>query len=181
MRKTVLTFGLIAGGLLALMMSATVPFIDRIGFDKGEIIGYTTMVLAFLLVFFGVRSYRENVCGGQISFPRAFLVGILIVAVASICYVIAWEIVYFNFIPDFAEKYANHLIAKLQASGASQQKIDAQLQELKNFKAIYSNPLYNVAFTFLEPLLVGVPVALISALILRKRPRNAVSQPVPQT
>jgi Protein of unknown function (DUF4199) len=68
MKKTVLTFGLIGGAILAAMMFATLPFMDKIGFDRGEIIGYTTMILAFLLVFFGIRSYRENVGGGQITF-----------------------------------------------------------------------------------------------------------------
>ena len=53
MRKIVLTFGLIAGTMLSVMMILTLPFLDKIGFDKGEIIGYTSMVLAFLMVYFG--------------------------------------------------------------------------------------------------------------------------------
>src|SRR5438552_11239652 len=60
MKKTVLTFGLISGAIMAAMMFATLPFVDKIGFDKGAIVGYTTMILAFMLVFFGVRSYREK-------------------------------------------------------------------------------------------------------------------------
>ena len=64
MRKIVLTFGLAAGSILAAMMLLTLPFQERIGYDKGLIVGYTSMVLAFLMVFFGVRSYRENVGGG---------------------------------------------------------------------------------------------------------------------
>ena len=87
MRKIVLTFGLIAGGILSLMMLLTIPFMDQIGFERGEVIGYTTMVLAFLMIFFGVKSYRDNVAGGTVSFGRAFLVGLLITAVASVCYV----------------------------------------------------------------------------------------------
>ena len=50
-------------------------------------IGYTGMVLAFLMVYFGVRSYRDNVAGGQIGFGRAFVVGLAITFVASACYV----------------------------------------------------------------------------------------------
>lgn len=169
MRKTVLTFGLISGALLSLMMAATIPFMDRIGMDKGMIIGYTTMLLSFLLVFFGIRSYRENVGGGQISFGRAFSVGILIMIVASLCYVIAWEILYFNFLPDFPEKYANYAIEQLRASGASQAVIDAKAEEMKRFGELYQNPLFVAAFTFLEPLPIGVPVTLISALILRRK------------
>jgi len=34
---------------------------------------------------------------------------------------------------------------------------------------MYANPLVNVAFTFIEPLPVGVLMTLISALILRKK------------
>jgi hypothetical protein len=68
MKKTVCTFGLISGGILSVMMLVVLPFQDAIGFDRGAIIGYTTMVLAFLLIFFGVRSYRDNVGGGAVSF-----------------------------------------------------------------------------------------------------------------
>jgi hypothetical protein len=169
MKKTVLTFGLISGAIMAVMMFATLPFVERIGFDKGFIIGYTTMILAFMLVFFGIRSYRENVNNGSITFGRAFAVGILITVIACVCYVVAWEILYYNFMPDFLDKYASYTIEKAKAAGATQQAIDAQVQEMKNFKAIYENPLFNAALTFTEPFPVGLLVTLISAAILRKR------------
>ena len=168
MKKTVLTFGLIGGAIMAAMMFATLPFLDKIGFDKGEIVGYTTMILAFMLVFFGIRSYRENV-SGQITFGRAFAVGILITLVACVCYVVAWEILYFKFMPDFVDKYASYMVEKVRASGASQQVIDAKLQEMKSFKAMYDNPFINAAITFTEPFPIGLIVTLISAAILRKK------------
>ena len=153
----------------AVFDGCTLPFLDKIGFDKGEIVGYTTMILAFMLVFFGIRSYRENVSGGQITFGRAFAVGILITVVACVCYVVAWEILYFKFIPDFVDKYASYMVEKVRTSGASQQVIDAKLQEMKSFKAMYDNPFINAAITLLEPLPVGLLVTLISAAILRKK------------
>jgi len=172
MKKTVLTFGLIGGAILAAMMYATLPFLDKIGFDKGEIIGYTTMILAFMLVFFGIRSYRENVSGGRITFGRAFAVGILITVVACACYVVAWEILYFKFLPDFCEKYSAYMVEKARASGASQQVIEATRQQMKDMKVMLDNPLINAAFAFIEPLPVGLIITLVSAAILRKRPRS---------
>jgi Protein of unknown function (DUF4199) len=169
MKKIVLTFGLIGGAIMAALMFATLPFVDKIGFDKGEIIGYTTMILAFMMVFFGIRSYRENVSGGRITFGRAFAVGILITLIACVCYVVAWEIIYFKFMPDFVDKYASYAIEKVRASGASQQAIDAQMQQMKSFKEMYDNPFINAAMTFAEPFPVGLIVTLISAAILRKR------------
>jgi hypothetical protein len=174
MKKVVLTFGLISGALMAAFMFATLPFHDKIGFDKwGLIVGYTSMVLAFMLVFFGIRSYRENVGGGAITFGRAFAVGILIAIISSICYVIAWEILYFNFMPDFMDKYAAHVIDQARASGASAAAIQQKTQEMQQFKQMYSNPFFNAAMTFIEPFPVGLLITLISAAILRKKPATA--------
>ena len=130
------------------------------------------MVLAFLLVFFGIRSYRENIGGGAITFGRAFTVGILIVLIASACYVVTWEIVYFKLAPGFADRYANYVMDKLRSSGASQQAIQAKLEEMKMLKRMMDNPLTNAALSFIEPLPVGLIITLISAAILRKKARS---------
>ena len=168
MKKIVLVFGLISGALMALFMFAYLPFMEKIG-DKGAYVGYTSMVLAFILVFFGIRSYRENVGGGTITFGRAFAVGILIAIISSVCYVIAWEILYHYFMPDFVDKYAARVIEQARASGASAQAIQAKQQEMQQFKQLYSNPFFNVAMTFIEPFPVGLIITLISATILRKK------------
>lgn len=168
MKKTVWTFGLISGAILAVMMLVTTPFQDAIG-DKGEVIGYTTMILSFLLVYLGVRSYRDTVGGGTVGFGRAFAVGALIVGVASVCYVATWQFVYYKLSPDFVAKYEAKMIANAKASGASQAAIDQKVADAHKFAEMYKNPVINVAFTFLEPLPVGLIIALISAAILRKK------------
>ena len=176
MKKTILVFGLISGAISALMLSATVPFADRIGFDKGEYLGYTVIVLSLLLVFFGIRSYRDNVGNGQVTFTKAFTVGISITLISCICYVVTWEILYFHFLPGFMDKYSAYMVQKLSASGASAAVIQAQVQQLKKYKEMYDNPLLNAALTFIEPFPIGFVVTLISAAILRKKPQ---SQPSP--
>jgi len=171
MKKIVLTFGLISGAISAALMTATVPFADRIGFEYGMYIGYSTMLVSFLLVFFGVRTYRENVLDGYITFWRALGVGLLISLISIICYVVAWEIVYYNFLPDFADKYSAYLVEKEKNSGASPEKLAATLEQVKFMKKILANPIWNALVTFTEPLPVALPVSIISALILRRKPR----------
>jgi hypothetical protein len=172
MKKTVLTFGLISGAISAAMMLGTLPFVDKIGFEKGEILGYTTIVLSALLVFFGVRSYRENVAGGRLTFSRGFAVGILITLISSACYVGTWELVYYKLMPGFAEKYAAHMVERAKASGASQQKVDETEGKAKQFKVMYDNPAINVAMTFMEVFPIGLVVTLASAGILRRKVRD---------
>jgi hypothetical protein len=180
MKKTILTFGLISGAISSLMMVATVPFADRIGFDKGAVIGYTAIVLSFLLVFFGIRSYRDNVGNGQITFTKGFAVGISITLISCICYVLTWEVLYFHFLPGFMDKYGAHMIEKLKASGAGPDAILAQLQQVKKYKEMYDNPLFNAAMTFIEPFPIGLLITLISAAVLRRKPQSQpVASPLP--
>ena len=180
MKKVVLTFGLISGAISSLMMVATVPFADRIGFDKGEVLGYTTIVLSFLLVFFGIRSYRDNVGNGQITFTKAFAVGICITLISCVFYVLTWEVLYFTVLHDFMDKYSAYVIEKLRASGANAAAVQAKLQEMKKFKELYENPLINAAMTFIEPFPVGLAITLISAAVLRRKPQAQLAQsPLP--
>ena len=175
MRKTVLTFGLISGIVSAALMLAMVPFIYRIGFDKGTIVGYTSIVISLLLVPFAIWTYREDDGEGSITFAKAFGIGILITVISSLCYVIAWAIVYYNFLPDFADRYAAYMVEKAKASGATQQVIDATLQEMKSMKTLLDNPLIFAAIGFAEPFPVGLIITTISAAILRKK-RGANNQ-----
>lgn len=171
MQRIVLTFGLIAGAILSVMMLLTIAFHDQIGFDKGYIIGYTTMVLAFLMIFVGVKTYRDTVAGGKVTFGQAFKVGLLIMLVASVCYVVTWEFIYYTISPDYLDKYASYSIEKLKQSGASAEAVAAKTQEMAKFKVMYQNPLVNIAFTLLEPLPVGLLFTLVAAAVLsRKRP-----------
>ena len=177
MKKTVLKFGFIAGAIFAAMMFATMPFVDQIGFENGEIIGYTTLLVAFAFVFVGIRSYRENFGNGYITFGRAFKVGILITVIASLCYAISWLIVYYGFFPDFGVRYSQYLIEKLRAEGASPEQIAAQVAQMEKFWAIYKNPIYNFLITFfVEPFPIGLVITLISSAILRKRPKEVPSE-----
>jgi hypothetical protein len=168
MQKTILKFGFLAGAILAAAMIVTLPFLEKIG-DWAYVLGYTTMVLAFLMTYFGVRSYRDTVGRGAVTFGRALLIGAAITGIASCCYVATWEVIYYKFTPDFAEKYAARQIEKTRASGASAAALAKTEQEMEQFKEMYKNPVSNVAMTFLEPLPVGIVMTLVAAGMLRRR------------
>jgi len=170
MRKIVLTFGLIAGAVLSAMMLLTLPFQDKIGWELGAIVGYTTMVLAFLMIYFGVRSYRDNVAGGTVKFGRAFTVGLLIALMGTACYVATWEVIYYKLDPDFTTKYAAYAVNRVKQGGGTAEQVAAKEKEMAAFTESYRNPLVNIAYTALEPLPVGLILALGTAgLMSRKR------------
>ncbi len=100
MKKTVLTFGLTCGFILSVLMGGSMggPLLpaDKMGSGHSLALGYTNMVASFLLIYFGIRSYRDNTLAGQISFGRAFACGILITLITTVCYVAMWEVLYFQ-------------------------------------------------------------------------------------
>ena len=176
MKRIVIVFGLISGAISSAMMFLTLPLLNNgtVNNDNGEVIGYTAIFLSMLLVFFGIRSYREN-AGGAVTFGRAFSVGILITLISCVFYVASWEVIYFNFMPDFADKYAARTIETMRRKGASDAAIAQTQKKMIELKAMYDNPLMNAAVTFLEPFPVGLIVTLVSAAILRRRAAPGVA------
>ena len=173
MKKNIIIYGLIAGIIVSVFMLSTVNYLSHckgnVDYDTSMLIGYASMLVAFSLVFVGIRNYRNKYSEGVISFGKAFKIGIMMVLIASTIYVIAWVIDSFFFIPDFAEKYSAHMLDKLKASGASQIEIDKQTKEMANFGKMYKNPFFNAMMTYVEILPVGLIVTLISSLILKRK------------
>jgi hypothetical protein len=169
MKKTVLTFGLIAGLMISVLMGGSLLIANKIGSGHSMALGYTMMVASFLLVYFGIRSYRDNTLGGEISFGRAFACGILITLITTVCYVVMWEIVYFIFMPHFMDSYWAAQIHKVQSAGLDPATTAARVAALQHSQQLYQNPLVNMAYTFIEPLPVGLLITLISAAVLRRK------------
>jgi Protein of unknown function (DUF4199) len=166
MKKTIIICGVI-GGLIVTswMLVAMAGFLKDPEFWGSMLLGYTTMLVAFSLIFVGVKNSRDKYNNGVISFGKAFKIGLMITLVASTMYVVVWMIDYYFFIPDFYEKYAAHLLVKLKASGASPAEIQKQVADTQNYGKMYKNPFFNALITYCEILPVGLIVSLIAALL----------------
>jgi hypothetical protein len=170
MKNTVIRFGLISGAILSVLMAILVPLsMNRvIESPYGEILGYSAMLLSYVAVYLGIRTFRDQQNGGAISFGKAFQVGILITLVTCAVYVVGWEIVYWGFIPDFGDKYAAASIERMREDGVDEATIARESREMEEFQKLYKNPFYNVGITFLEVFPLGLIVSLVSAGILRR-------------
>ena len=174
MKKIIVTFGLISGVLSSVLMCGTLPFLRDLNHgDRGLLVGYTAIVLSFLLVFFGIRSYRDNVGGGAITFGQGFAIGICITLISCVFYVVTWQILYFNFLHGIMDGYFATLVQKAQAGPGSAAAIQAKVAAIRHSQQMYENPLVNALYTFIEPFPVGLLITLVSAGILRRKPQAA--------
>lgn len=167
MTKLVLIFGsiagLICGGMFFLNMPADAEAAMK-QMENGQLIGYATMIISLSSIFFAVKQYRDTYLGGNISFGKAFLVGLYITLVAGVIYVIAWEIYYTNFATDFTEFYLEHLKSQMAKDGMTEAAIATELAPQAEMMTMYNeNMPFRLGLTFLEIFPVGVLISLISA------------------
>jgi hypothetical protein len=169
MRKTGLTWGLLSGVVAIVMMAITVPFIHPDSKGTADVLGYSSILLSALLVFFGIRSYRENAGGGRMTFGGGLAVGLLITLISTVLYAAAFEIMYFKLVPDFGERFTVCMVEAARASGSTAQEIEQVTNQARMFKQLYDTPATNAAMTFATSFPVGLVVSLISAAILRRK------------
>ncbi|GAB5554220.1 MAG: DUF4199 domain-containing protein [Saprospiraceae bacterium] len=170
MKNTVLRFGLIAAGVLVVMMLISLLSMRNQSMDFGaaEIFGYLTMLAALSMVFFGIRNWKNQQVD-PLTFKQGFLVGLYITLIASVIYVISWMVLSNWLAPDFADLYFDKFIEELRASDQPIAEIEAQVEKYEANKEMYKKPLVQIGMTFLEIFPIGLMVTLISALILRQK------------
>lgn len=171
MKKIVITYGIIAGLITGGLMLATMPLFvsGTVKMEHGLWIGYAGMVIALSLVFFGIKSFRDHHAGGKITFGKGFLIGLSITLIASLFYVIAWEITFSRSGEWFMQQWSTSELNKLKTSGASDAELLVAKQKSDEFVQLYQNPLIRFGMTLMEIFPVGILISLFSAALLRKK------------
>lgn len=173
MKKTVLTYGGIAGAGIVVLMFISMATLkgDNPNFKLAEVLGYVTMIAALSLIFVGIKSYRDKELDGFINFGKAFQIGLLITLVASVIYVTGWMIyTSTGGAAEFMEQYYDYAVEQLRESGKSQEVIDQKIAEMEKYKEMYKSPIVQIGITFLEIFPVGLLISLIAAALLKRKP-----------
>ena len=168
MNKIVLIYGLIGGLIISVLMWLTLGS-ERVDFENGELIGYTTMVVALSTIFFGVKAYRDKHLDGRITFGKAFLLGLYIALVASTLYVASWMLLSATTGDYFMVQYYEHAKQEMESSNMPAEEMNAKLEEMQQFAELYKNPIVKIGFTYLEILPVSLLVSLLVAAILKRK------------
>ncbi len=171
MKRIVLIYGLIAGAIVGTMLLITMPLYESgtLHFENGQWLGYTTMVIALSLIFFGIKSFRDNHSRGSISFWNGLKIGLLITLVASLIYALSWEVSYNTMKGDFIKLMGEKQIEKMKKEGATEASIIETKKQTDDFAVRYKNPVFRFTLTLLEIAPVGIVISLLSAGLLRRK------------
>jgi len=173
MTRIVLIFGLISGAIAAALMWIMLAAMKSgaIDLEHGSmayVTGYASMIISLSLVFFGVKSYRDN-NGGHITFLKGLQVGILIGLISAVCYAASWEVYYRTGGSKFMQEYSQKYVEHMRQNGATDAEVANAEIEMAKMTDLYQNFFFRFGITLMEILPVAVIVTIISAALLRKR------------
>ncbi len=87
MKRSIIIYGLIAGLIVTAWMIAGMFKLFGSDFIGGMLLTYSTMLVAFSLIFVSVKTFRDKQNNGVITFGKAFRIGLMITLIASTVYV----------------------------------------------------------------------------------------------
>lgn len=164
MNNNILKNGIIGGIIVSVvMMCVTLYMKANPDYEPSAIVGFSSMLLAFIFVILGIKKEREN-NNGHLTFGKGFLTGLYISLVISTIYVLVWLIIYYNFFPDFMEQYSAMVLKNTSA-----EELAAKTEDMNQMKELYKSPIMIVLLTYMEILPIGIIVSLIGALVLKKK------------
>ncbi|GAA0543642.1 putative membrane protein [Rhizomicrobium palustre] len=166
MIRIILVFGALSGLVLIASLGLTM-FLHDHAVKFPEWMGYVIMLAALSLIFVGVKRYRDQVKGGVMRFVDGAKVGLGIAAIASITYVLAWEVYLWLTDYRFFPNYMQSVIAAKKAAGISAADLAKLTASLQAMAESYTHPLSRMAITLTEIAPLALIVALISAAVLR--------------
>lgn len=171
MLKTSLIYGGIAGAIVtAFMLSVSFYAKDNYAnFDKMEVWGYVSFLIAFSAYYFGMQAYKKNFPAEPFHYWHAVQLGAFMTLVTSAMYVLAWVIYFKNIDPEFMEKYIAFELEKLTATGASAAEIQAKADEMSSMQNWYKNDLLMALMTFAEIMPLGLIVSFILAIFGKRK------------
>lgn len=130
-------------------------------------LGFGSMFVASLFVLFGILQ-QKKADNDVISFGKAFKTGLFISLIISTIYVLVWLVIYYQFFPDFIEKYG-----EIMKKVTPPEELPARQEEMEFYKKAYETPLGVIGLTYMEILIFILPMTLIysaiAAFILKKK------------
>ncbi|WP_378180626.1 DUF4199 domain-containing protein [Aquimarina sp. SS2-1] len=172
MKNTIIRYGIYGAITICVLFLLSLTLGKNLSYSLQEVIGYTSMVVSLLFVYFGIKHYRDTENDGVVSFGKAMTIGLLISLFAALAFGIL-DYIYIKYInPDFTAEYYGHMVEQMRSS-LSEAEFKVKLEELEAQKELFSSPFINFLLMSSTVLIIGVIISLISGLILQRKPAQS--------
>ncbi|MCU0472723.1 MAG: DUF4199 domain-containing protein [Bacteroidales bacterium] len=168
--KANLTNGLIMG-LIGIVYSLVIYFLDL---SLNKVQGYVFMVILLVVLFFLVKSFRDNYMHGMITFGQSLGAGLIIFLYYSIIMALFTYILYAVIDPDLTGKMLAAGEEAMLKKGMPQTQIDAGMA----IQAKIMKPAFMALMGILSSMFTGFIISLLVAAFVRKEGNPLVDSTV---
>ncbi len=161
-------------GSIATLIVVGIPVVQNLitgtskeSFAIGEIIGYTTMIIAMATVFVAMKHFRDNMNEGIMSFGQGLQIGLGISMVGGLAFAIYNAVFVTLIMPDFNEQYFSYQTG-LEVGSA---EFETQFKTMMETSGWMFSVVGGSILMFVTVFLIGFVESVISALIFQKKPQ----------
>lgn len=155
-----LTNGLILG-LAGIVWSLAMWFMD-LTFNQAQ--GYIYMIVQIAILFFLMKSYRDNYMHGQITYGQSVGAGVVIVLYSAIIGAIFMYLLYTVIDPGLTDKQMAFLEETMQKKGIPQEAIDSGMAIQRKIM----KPQIMAPFSILGSMFWGTILSLIISIFIKR-------------
>ncbi|MEM6720508.1 MAG: DUF4199 domain-containing protein [Bacteroidota bacterium] len=169
MKTTVKKYGLYALIITIVLFFIALFFGKELSFQTQEVLGYITMFVCLIPIYFGIKHYRDYENNGAVNFKEGFIIGMLIAFCAAIGFAII-DYVFVSYVnPEFPEQYLAYQIDGINASTLSAEEKLTKIEEAKEMMKTYGTAAYGALLMFAMVFILGIVISIISALTLQRK------------
>ncbi|WP_339724517.1 DUF4199 domain-containing protein [uncultured Paraglaciecola sp.] len=167
--NSILRFGCLYG--LALVFSFYLSHLllgtDPDNFTKGEIVGYSVMIISSLAVVMGIKEFKQKRAPAPLGFMNGLGVGLGISFIAASIFAL-YNWFYLAFInPEFTATYIQYSEQQIRSSGLDPVIIEQQLAELAHYAELMSSNFNQSVVMFATVFIIGLLFSVVTAIALR--------------
>lgn len=159
--KANMTSGLIMG-LAGIIYNLLIWILD-LSFNRS--VGYIFIVISIFLLYYFVKSYRDNYLHGQITYGQSVGAGVIIFLYYSVIIAIFTYILYTVIDPQLTDKMLAYVEEQMRATGRVP---DDAIDTAMSFQKKFLQPEITAPFSILGNMFFGTIVSLIVGIFTKR-------------
>lgn len=169
MKTTVRKYGLYAFIIALVLFFLALYFGKGLSFKTQEFIGYVSMAVCLIPVYFGIKYHRDYENNGSLNFKEGFIIGLLIALCAAVGFAVI-DYLFVSFIyPEFPKEYLAYSIDNINTSDISAEQKIKDIAAAKEMMQTYGTPAFGALLMFAMVFIFGIIISLVSALTLQRK------------
>lgn len=162
--NTSLKYGLIGGLILIIVATLLYMTLSPSSTIQGILAFFINTGVCVAIGIFAIKSYRDEVSGGVISFSRAFIVSFLSILITGILLAF-FQMVYFTLVdPGYQEEIINNLRIMYEEMGMEESAIETAMYWVE----LFQHPIISLFWNIFMYTLGSALLSLVTGLIMKR-------------